>query len=434
MIDVLSRLAALDSGNSNVQKAATFVEAKTLVPEEVAQLPELQDMSTLRALSGLKPVNECGPMGMMGGMGSPTPASFSINASAANGDEVASMLTQIMNLAGVHKPDAGAHDAGMLTGEPPEDMSIAQHAAHGGGDGGKDLMRSMMDKMNDPQPEDEGAIGGGMGAAGGAMLGNMVAPGIGGALGAAAGGAMGGSMEDEGSPDSGSPVASMADEVRDMADELANTDKEELGLESYDNTPNSPHSAPQYDPNKMAYNPNAGGANKGVTNQPSAMSGMTLEDQLYAEYKKFMAEHTTGGTQYQHQIPGAEDGDLDDFVNGNRPNFEWEYTQDWDGAEDKFVDAVKKAGYNVTDVDRSANPVIVAQVGNGYVAWYDFENAVGYIKPTHGKSVREAKEKTMSKAAKGMMKYGKQGMKALADAGKKGKDLEPVRAKYNKYD
>jgi len=45
----------------------------------------------------------------------------------------------------------------------------------------------------------------------------------------------------------------------------------------------------------------------------------------------------------------------------------------------------------------------------------------------------EAEKKTMSKAAKGMMKYGKKGMKALADAGKKGKDLEPVRAKYNKY-
>jgi len=25
-------------------------------------------------------------------------------------------------------------------------------------------------------------------------------------------------------------------------------------------------------------------------------------------------------------------------------------------------------------------------------------------------------------------------MKELADAGKKGKDLEPIRAKYNKYD
>jgi hypothetical protein len=43
-------------------------------------------------------------------------------------------------------------------------------------------------------------------------------------------------------------------------------------------------------------------------------------------------------------------------------------------------------------------------------------------------------EKTMSRAAKGYEKYGKKGMKALSDAGKEGKDLEPVRAKYNKYD
>ena len=43
-------------------------------------------------------------------------------------------------------------------------------------------------------------------------------------------------------------------------------------------------------------------------------------------------------------------------------------------------------------------------------------------------------EKTMSRAAKGHEKYGKAGMKALSDAGKEGKDLEPVRAKYNKYD
>jgi hypothetical protein len=45
----------------------------------------------------------------------------------------------------------------------------------------------------------------------------------------------------------------------------------------------------------------------------------------------------------------------------------------------------------------------------------------------------EAEKKTMSRAAKGIMKYGKKGMKSLADAGKKGKDLEPIRAKYNKY-
>jgi len=47
---------------------------------------------------------------------------------------------------------------------------------------------------------------------------------------------------------------------------------------------------------------------------------------------------------------------------------------------------------------------------------------------------REAKEKTMSRAAKGYEKYGKKGMQALAKAGKEGKDLDKVRDKYNKYD
>jgi len=49
------------------------------------------------------------------------------------------------------------------------------------------------------------------------------------------------------------------------------------------------------------------------------------------------------------------------------------------------------------------------------------------------KKVDEA-NKTMSRAAKGHEKYGKEGMAALAKAGKEGKSLEPVRAKYNKYD
>jgi hypothetical protein len=49
------------------------------------------------------------------------------------------------------------------------------------------------------------------------------------------------------------------------------------------------------------------------------------------------------------------------------------------------------------------------------------------------KKVDEA-GKTMSRAAKGHEKYGKEGMAALAKAGKEGKSLEPVKAKYNKYD
>ena len=43
-------------------------------------------------------------------------------------------------------------------------------------------------------------------------------------------------------------------------------------------------------------------------------------------------------------------------------------------------------------------------------------------------------ERTMSRAAKGYEKYGKQGMQALAKAGREGKDLDKVRDKYNKYD
>ena len=48
--------------------------------------------------------------------------------------------------------------------------------------------------------------------------------------------------------------------------------------------------------------------------------------------------------------------------------------------------------------------------------------------------VKEEGERTMSRAAKGVMKYGKDGMKALAKAGKEGKDLDKVRDKYDKYD
>jgi len=73
----------------------------------------------------------------------------------------------------------------------------------------------------------------------------------------------------------------------------------------------------------------------------------------------------------------------------------------------------------------------------------EFSGALAKAKATHqdkfevgGKTydVKEAQERTMSRAAKGYEKYGKEGMKALAKAGKEGKDLDKVRDKYNKYD
>ena len=46
----------------------------------------------------------------------------------------------------------------------------------------------------------------------------------------------------------------------------------------------------------------------------------------------------------------------------------------------------------------------------------------------------QIEEEGMSRAAKGYEKYGKEGMQALAKAGREGKALDPVRAKYDKYD
>jgi hypothetical protein len=50
------------------------------------------------------------------------------------------------------------------------------------------------------------------------------------------------------------------------------------------------------------------------------------------------------------------------------------------------------------------------------------------------KAQGKLEEEGMSRAAKGYEKYGKEGMEALAKAGREGKALDPVRAKYNKYD
>jgi len=49
-------------------------------------------------------------------------------------------------------------------------------------------------------------------------------------------------------------------------------------------------------------------------------------------------------------------------------------------------------------------------------------------------AVKEGDKQTMSRAAKGHEKYGKEGMAALAKAGREGKDLDKIRDKYNKYD
>jgi len=410
MINVLQRLAELDGANPNVAQAKPKVSPDAAVEAIQKTLSEELSVESLRYLSGVKQsLEECGmwpgqQMGMMPGepqtmeaMGTPPapsiPASFSINATASTGDEVAGMLTQIMNLAGV-KP-VGPQD--MPLDKPHTTVSTVPPM------GGNDEMKKMLDIMNEPrgpgdnappetldQPEDEGTMG--------TMAGAGIGAALGGPLGAAVGGVAGDSMtdsnpEDEEMGDTGEvdiagvggglaaaaihdgdpeEVAAGMEAGKEASGSGMTTDAKEDMRKLMDMISNSTYDNAGADSNEIAgpgtnsatppsYNPNDGGRGDRMDgNMPKAH--MTAEDlvtsKLFSDYEKFVTE-------------GKEKCCCDDK------------------GEDKC--------------------------------------------PVHGK-MDESKERTMSRAAKGIMKYGEKGMKALADAGKKGKDLEPVRAKYNKYD
>jgi hypothetical protein len=67
-----------------------------------------------------------------------------------------------------------------------------------------------------------------------------------------------------------------------------------------------------------------------------------------------------------------------------------------------------------------------------YDEWLE-KNGLKQISGVKEQDVAEG-EQRMSRAAKGYEKYGKEGMQALAKAGREGKDLDKIRDKYNKYD
>lgn len=66
--------------------------------------------------------------------------------------------------------------------------------------------------------------------------------------------------------------------------------------------------------------------------------------------------------------------------------------------------------------------------------FYNLNKKLDEIRATPSTTHGQLNERDMSRAAKGHEKYGKEGMEALAKAGRDSKDLDPVRDKYNKYD
>ena len=126
MIDVMKRLAELDSTNPNVIKENISVE-------------------------------ECGPMGMMGGMEKPsTPAT--LNITADNGEELGNMLATIMKLAGVQKVEPEhlgmEPEPTVMTAEPVTAVGPSAPEMSSGDD-----MRGMMSVVDKLNPEHDGEEG-----------------------------------------------------------------------------------------------------------------------------------------------------------------------------------------------------------------------------------------------------------------------------------
>lgn len=206
MIDVLKKLAELDEATS---------------PKPMVQMANDPTVAVItESITGEAGLPVAAPTA------APTvPASFSINASAANGNEVSTMLRDILNLAGVK--EVGPQDIN----QPEHPQALTAEPGQGGDD-----IKQALDAIGNIEDED-------MGGMDPAQMGGEPPMDM---------GDTGAEMGTAG-PAGGNDVATMADEVSDMADQLAGTSKEELGLESLRMFDNSPQEAiKDYNPNDFA--------------------------------------------------------------------------------------------------------------------------------------------------------------------------------------
>jgi len=430
MINVLQRLAELDAQNPRVEKPRVM-ETPVLGGNGIKQLdvnmPE-PDMKTLRQLSGLmesrefgNSIAECG----MPGMGAPMPSTpASLSMTAGNANEIVTMMRGLADIAsgashsgmqGMGAPMPTGDD--MLGGMPsPMDLDhdgdmdgVAMDMGAepemggdelGGGPMGGDELADMVNKLKTGQPvkistnmpvkvktsnpvkgggeKDEGIIGGALGGVAGAALG--------GPAGAVAGYTAGSKAGDD-----------MSSEDEEMAEDMRVWDtspKEHTRDYNPNDFAQMFNKIKDIDQAKAATRADNPLKRESVEQQPTD-SLTELTNQLFADYQAFVNEGKgTCCCKTKGEAKCPVHGKMDEAraKEGN--------------AFGKAVRDAKKDG---------VQPGEKIKVG--------------------GKSypVKEA-ERTMSRAAKGVMKYGKDGMQALAKAGKEGKNLDKVRDKYNKYD
>lgn len=283
MINVIQRLAELDADNPNV----AIEETKSKKIEKLAKenngahgeettspihggqkkekTMENLNLESLRYLAGVKDtIAECG---MMGGSNSPA----TINITAGSGQELTSMLKDIMNLAGVSKVEphhmpVDSPDAGPSTviSAPPMagavghkmDPNAEMHKLMtivGGLDQDQDSMNSGESDGEGDEKTKEGLVGG---------L-------VGGALGAAAGGPLG--------------AATGYSAGSDMGDDLTAEDNDRM----YDT---SPDEKVMGDPLEQFGDINSGDHRQRQAGLPIAKPMEATFKQLFADYEKFIAE------------------------------------------------------------------------------------------------------------------------------------------------
>jgi hypothetical protein len=373
MIDVLKRLEQLDATNPNVVK-----EEKKKSSNPV-QLEEGLDTSSLKMLAGTQSINECG----MPTLGSPMPSMTppmpaSLNMSAGNASEIVQMVRGLMDLA---KTDVPSQSMMPAMGAPMPGLGIPHHEPI--------IDEPSHDAMNAPAiPDVKGMDAPDMGSPEIGMDANKGPT----------------DLDVAGDQEimdlikkirTGEPVKVTTDQNVKVktSDPIkgSTTDKhtssdndldgggnkednqEDEGMRGYDNSPNE--KVKSYDPNRMA----------------------DLRDKVSVADKEYTP-------------PGSGDNPLPKAGKKKEEamSFEAQLFADYK----KFVNEAKE---KCCCAEKSKKKCPVHK---------DMDEATN----------TEAETKTMSKAAKGMMKYGKDGMKALAKAGKDGKDLEKVRDKYNKYD
>lgn len=359
MIDVLKRLAELDSQNPNIVK-----ESK---------------------------IDECGMMPEMGlPMSAPQQPSMpaSLNITAGSGEELSDMIKAIATLAGV-KP-VGADDLGVE--HEPSAMVATPIMGAGAPETAGDSMRGVIDKMNDASGEedekketDEGEEPDQFGIPGVNNTGNNPnkqkpfdanefahqenQPGV--------GDRMDGNM-----PKGRATFESLMDQYKKFV------------AEGDDMT------------NKTGYSPEMQERIKMAT--PQQLSQMAHElagdpSHYSAEYKKLEATQSwlRGTTKHEEGISEDDEEDLDQFVNGNRPNFNGTDEEDFDKAQQMFVNFLKKKGIDVDNINDEAYPVLVAMCQGKMCAWYDLENAHGYVAGT-----TQAESYSKKKVAESSDSYG----------------------------